>query len=647
MARRQRTREPESASTAASSDSLSQTLTTVPAFVPEEVLDAFRRFRVRTETLAPLVPLALLGLMLSVSWGRWAQELVDHGREMNLPTRILAGERLYLDVQYLYGPFAPYFNAFLYKVFGIHLATLAGAGIVCAALILLGIYWIARRLLDPVEAVLVSAFVLAVCGFRPAGNYIQPYAYAALYALVFALAALAAALRYVESEEPRALAWSGVAAGMALVAKPEFAVAALGVALLALLLVAASRRRIPWRAGLAFGCCSALVGGVVYGAVLRRVPLGVLLEDNHLLFTNLPPQVHYFVRSMSGFLDWPMTLWRSLASLGFVAALAGFTGCVGALASGLAAREARVLLRRSALLLLGGAGWWQGLRHHFQIPGRPGAFVSTPLVLAAAGAFLLFRLAREVRGARSISIAERTRALCVLFAALTIGRMVFLVTPTGAYSPFLLPGTLMVFAYGFLRSVPALLAPSARTRERVRIAALAILTTATAATLARSAVQFRERATYEVVAPRGSFWISPAQGEPVADAVRFVRERTAPGDYVLTLPQATSINFLAERRTPLKEEVTPPGTLGGSKETEAMERIAALRVPLILVANVLTPEFGQRAFGIDYNQDLMRWIAERYRPVARFDAQGSEGAAFGDPAFFIVAYERLSTPGSR
>src|SRR5262249_30354164 len=70
--------------------------------------------------LASLV--VLFVFFLIVSWQRWTRPLVDHGREMNLPARVLAGEQLYVDILYYYGPFAPHFNALLYRIFGLHLA---------------------------------------------------------------------------------------------------------------------------------------------------------------------------------------------------------------------------------------------------------------------------------------------------------------------------------------------------------------------------------------------------------------------------------------------------------------------------------------------------------------------------------------------
>ena len=71
-----------------------------------------------------------------------------------------------------------------------------------------------------------------------------------------------------------------------------------------------------------------------------------------------------------------------------------------------------------------------------------------------------------------------------------------------------------------------------------------------------------------------------------------------------------------------------------------MRDLETRRVPLILVVNLLTPEFHDRVFGTDYNQNLMEWILRNYHLAARFDSDYSKGSQFGDKPFFILAYER-------
>ncbi|MCI0659686.1 MAG: glycosyltransferase family 39 protein, partial [Acidobacteria bacterium] len=166
--------------------------------------------------------------MLIVSWRRWTSPIADSGREMDLPLRLLRGEMLYSDINYLYPPFSPYFNSQLYRIFGAHLEVLLASGICWSALIVALCYRIARRLLSPAEATIAAMAVVVLCLFKPTGNLIWPYSFAALYGMVFALAALLMTLRYsVPDHQSRAsLLSAGVFIGLAAITKQEFAIAA-------------------------------------------------------------------------------------------------------------------------------------------------------------------------------------------------------------------------------------------------------------------------------------------------------------------------------------------------------------------------------------------------------------------------------------
>ncbi|MEK7832485.1 MAG: glycosyltransferase family 39 protein, partial [Acidobacteriota bacterium] len=234
----------------------------------------------REDRFALLALTALFVVMLAVSWQRWTQPLLDHGREMNLPTRILAGEHLYSDVQFLYGPFAPHFNALLFKIFGVQLGTLKVSGAVCAILILLMIYWLSRRLMSAWESAAVTGLVMVICAVKSTANYIQPYAYAALYGFLFSLASLVCTVRFVQTRLAKAMLWAGVFAGLALISKPEIALAGWAAAATVLLVESLSARKVLGRAALNFVLPVVWIFVVSYGLILLRTPLSVLLNDN-------------------------------------------------------------------------------------------------------------------------------------------------------------------------------------------------------------------------------------------------------------------------------------------------------------------------------------------------------------------------------
>src|SRR4029078_6883160 len=171
---------------------------------------------------AALALAALFVIMLAVTWNPWTHPVVDHAREMNIPARILAGDRLYTDIYYYYGPVAPYLGAVLYYTFGTHLAVLHGSGLVCAVLILAMLYFVTRQMLTPLEAALTTGLILIICALPSYfGNYVQPYAYAALYGWTLAVASLVCLVRYVTTRESRWLPLASVCVGLTMACKPE------------------------------------------------------------------------------------------------------------------------------------------------------------------------------------------------------------------------------------------------------------------------------------------------------------------------------------------------------------------------------------------------------------------------------------------
>src|SRR5439155_1755159 len=78
---------------------------------------------------------------------RWADPLVDFGRELYVPWQLVRGRVLYADVAYLNGPLSPYLNALWFRLFGISMRTLVlcNAGILGIVIVLL------HRLLEPVS----------------------------------------------------------------------------------------------------------------------------------------------------------------------------------------------------------------------------------------------------------------------------------------------------------------------------------------------------------------------------------------------------------------------------------------------------------------------------------------------------------------
>jgi len=128
--------------------------------------------------------------------------------------QILQGKVLYRDFFYEYGLFPPYFLAFIFKVFGIHINSLVGCGIGITILMSILLYKISRFFLDEIVSGLVVVtflFVFAFSHYHYAGifNFILPYSFASIFYILFVSSALYFFLRFIHLEKGRyLLLWS-------------------------------------------------------------------------------------------------------------------------------------------------------------------------------------------------------------------------------------------------------------------------------------------------------------------------------------------------------------------------------------------------------------------------------------------------------
>src|SRR5215475_15825167 len=292
---------------------------------------AIRYSALRLSAIWPQSALVLVfAAMMAASWRRWISPVTDSGREMDLPLRLMNGELLYRDVYYLYPPFSPYFHSVLYRIFGAHLDVLQTVGAVCAVLVVWLCYRIARRLMTPSESAIAVIAVILVCVFKPAGNLIWPYSFAALHGMVFALGALLLALRYAENGKRRELIVAGVLIGLAAITKQEFALAGAGAVAAAVAWTRRNKLR-GLAADLALAAAPALlIAAPVYAALLAFIGWKIIVEDCHLFYTHLPASLVFYNSQRTG-LDRPLFSFAQMIGAGAVgAALLGAIALISA-----------------------------------------------------------------------------------------------------------------------------------------------------------------------------------------------------------------------------------------------------------------------------------------------------------------------------
>ncbi|MGE0127719.1 MAG: glycosyltransferase family 39 protein [Blastocatellales bacterium] len=571
--------------------------------------------------------------MLLVSWRRWTSPIADSGREMDLPLRLLNGELLYRDAHYIYPPFSPYFNSALYRIFGAHLDVLQASGIVCAVLIAFLCYRIARRLLGPAESALATVAVVLLCVFKPAGNLISPYAYAALHGMIFALGALLLTLRYAETGRRRELIAAGVLIGLAAITKQEFALAgAITVAAAVAHLHRTNFKKLA--ADLSFAAAPALLIALpVYAALLKFIGWKIIVEDCHLFYTHLPASLVFYNSHRTGF-DRPLFSLMQMA---------------GAAAAGIAAMSGVVLLgdRTRKIFRWVGAAFVLSLIAVFAIRWLAGKQWDGSPVRALPLLLIAILIVEWRRKNREQGSEPGSPALFIVaaYSVAILARVALRVPSGGAFGGFFLPTSLILFCWLFTRGLPTLVERwtgqelSNLSGRRLRIVAFGLLAVTLFATAIVYGARYRKNFSYEIVAERGRLFAPKGSGQAIDEALRFIESSTRPGESIAVFPEGSDLAFLTGRRMPLRHQILIPGLMSEEDERTAIEKLRREPIRYVFVVNRPMREFGAEAFGRDFYTKLGAWVDEHYRLVKVCGASRDERLQIGAPVFFIKIFE--------
>ncbi|MBI3652636.1 MAG: hypothetical protein HY231_16565 [Acidobacteria bacterium] len=601
---------------------------------------------------------------------------------MNQPLRLVNGEMLYAEVRHIYGPLSPYLNALLYRLFGASLNVLYGSGIVSALLILTLSYWLARQVMNRWAATAATLSVMWLCAFKQAGNYFLPYSYSALHGcalgmLTVTLVVLAltnnqpplessdsafadlpqplAAAQSVKSfsAKPGLLFLTGVCAALTLLAKTEMGIAAIAVGLIATALTGFPNWRRVWVNLTWFLAPSLLLPLAVYGLILYRVGWHTFTYESYLLLQNVPPELVYFNKRMSGF-DRPMeslmaifgALLRTLLLVVAVSALSQLIArrksAAGSFSQVAVSESGRVRVVTLWLLLLCTIGLLLILSFAGIMEWDNGPYLAMPILLLG---LLIPETNNYLKQLAHRGVANRhTLVLLILgtYSLASLARVLLRVRSGGAYSSYLLPTSVILFTY-ILSYQFSNWIQDGRARHLARNITIALILADAVITSGLLVYRYRLHNNYPLVTARGTMLARQDLGEAFAQAIDFINRETVPGEAIAVLPEGTSLLFFTNRTNPLREEITTPGFLDREGEDRVIQRLSQTNTRFIFIANRATSEFGATIFGRDYCQHLMDWIHTNFDEGEVFSPQGNQNFHIGDRIFFIKAYRKKST----
>ncbi len=247
----------------------------------------------------------------------------------------------------------------------------------------------------------------------------------------------------------------------------------------------------------------------------------------------------------------------------------------------------------------------------------------------------------ERAGSEKKEPSLRALLLLSVYSLAVLARVFVRVPAGGAYGSGLVPVPLLLFFYIAKSDLPiAKLSPAAaQIRRRMILVSLSIALSAVMGVLI-----YRQMETNYVPlqTARGELRFPPAHISALNQALDFISRNTSPEEFLLALPEGSSLNFLANRPVPVRYEIMTPGFVSNEEERNIIRQIQEKKVRYIFLFNRPTSEFGPKIFGQDYCRTMMGWINSNCELAAVFGEHVTAEMQIGDSQFFIKCFRKIS-----
>ena len=568
-----------------------------------------------TTLSALLVLVVVWAVKVYVTWAAWGDLTIDSGHEMYVPALLAEGKTLYRDTFFSFGPASVYFNAYLFRLFGVQLNVLYWAGSLSALGSAIFLYLSGMRLSSWIIGWTAGAVVLLE-SFQPSlFCFPLPYSFAAVYGCLLGCLFI---WLVIEASNSKSWAWIFAAASTAAVAfqvKPEFGLACYGT--LALLIAIRGFLLRSWKITLLD--VVAVLPGVVLSAVVIRWMVSIggadfLTQENILSWPT-----SYFMRTYGK--SWLEQNGFTISASAFHEAMFRTVPIFAALAGAYCAlwwkrADQRSMLWKGLLVLAVAIYFVRDIYQNILPPQQLELTLSTVffpqdmvlyIIVAACAAWWFFWRGEGPVAGRSPAIP-----LLLTFSSLLAFRILMKMAPGGYAIYYNGPVVLM-----FLLLLCLVIPRPGRSRRFVFIGEI-VICFACLFTVGLHARQFEAAAKKFVplTTPRGTVRVTKHKAENYAAAIQFMKQKGALGQSVLSLPEDTSLYFLSEIECPVRVYTFDPGVVAPGKMTDDMiHQIEAKPVSHLLWSNRTFVEYGVPVFGKDFDRELGDYFKSHYHPV--------------------------------
>lgn len=566
----------------------------------------------------------LFTYLLRLSWLKWGDMIVDIGREMYLPGEISLGKLLYRDVDYIYGPFSPYFNGVLFKLFGTHLHGLIISGIITTLTASILIYKISRFFLNiffSTFVVLTFLIVFAFGHYVYFGNYnfILPYSYASIHGTVFVLAALYFFNLSVQNKSSRYKYFASLFITFALLTRFEMGIALiLAVTGTIIFYAIAFKKTVSGRALfyqiVVYVIAPIFLAGLIYALFLASIKEKVFITNFLDIVLNNMSSQDTFTRWLSGVGKLSENIHTILKSLsGYILLAIFFT--LGGLFTNRLSYFKSVFLNKILLWLAGFffifIGAFFTIRYFlFDWQYRPMLLFLLAIILMSS-----FRILKS----KDLKVKQENLILLSLsiLSFILVLRMLFFVR-AGHYGFYILVPGMIIYHIFFLKVIPDFLKTGIN-RSLFRLGFLAVFIVFIISYFKVSRFCYQNK-TLSITTPRGTMYTFNNDRErKCKQLIEYLLQNTNENETLVVFPEGLTINFLAKRKNPLYYYTYFPVQLERREIIEKfIKDMDSKKVDYVVINQRRTDEFGYPAFGKDYAQAIREYILSNYDLLKQF-----------------------------
>jgi len=586
----------------------------------------------------PLSIAALYFFLLTESWLRWMDPMIDFPRDLYLAWRMSEGALLYMNVANWYGPLAQLVQGAAFKLFGVGIDTMIWTNIALTAAVVILLRDIFRNLGNRLSGWLAAVVFLVVFAF---GNYtnlanfnfLAPYVAQATYSFAGLVVVLWGLVHHLKSERSAWLGVAGLGLAVAYLDKPEALLAALGSLGVYFMVrfIQVARVQAPagdWRGArrwaktttlwLAGGFFSLWLPVFLYFGIRGGLRYAILATDFAPYTVVVPRFLHTLMaeHSQVGFLGFDQP-WSHFAGQLLSGALLVLICGVMALA----ARAWTRMPKQSAgwyamvglVVAAGGLGDWLAETHAIHWLDIGAAFVF-PVILAAAG-MVTWSLWAGWTGRgdwkRALGLAVVGMAAALMLARMVLNGRIY------QFGFFMMPLAALWLVHLMVVEA-ARPAVNGLRANRLLPGAFSVFVLAGVAVLGQASFQRYATKNFEVGEGRDHFYTFGPEimfnGQLFKDVEAAFKTTTPQARSLMVIPEGIAVNYHLRIPSSLAEMDFLPPALAYADPSHILGELTAHPPESIIFCTRDFSEFGAPYFGANERngRSILLWINDHY-----------------------------------